>query len=178
MGLAQDVPQRPVRDAVAVRQAAAPQHGHALRPARELSDETRLPHAWGADHDRCARGAAVDGALERLSQGGQLALAADERCVELALERGRDLRDLDEPVRAHGLALALDLERAERLELGRVVDEPSGELADDDLACGASPSSFAAIPTASPVTRRWRASVGVATTSPDSMPMRISIPTP
>ena len=41
--------------------------------------------------------------------------------------------ELEQAKRVHGLALALDLERAERLERGGMVDQAAGELADDDL---------------------------------------------
>ena len=54
------------------------------------------------------------------------------------LECRRDRRELDEPVGAYRPPLAPDPELAQRVELGRVVDQPACELADHDLAGGGS----------------------------------------
>ena len=137
--------QRPVRDALAVGEAAAPERRDALRAAGQLGGEPRLPDAGRADDDGDAHGRAVDRALQRSAERGELALAADERRVQAPLERGRDRAHLEQAVRAHRLALALDLERAERLERGGVVDQPTRELADDDLVRVGRCSSRAAI---------------------------------
>ena len=96
----------------------------------------------------------VDCALERPAQCGELALAADQRSVEPPLERRRDRRYLDEAERLHGLALALDLEQPERLESRRVVDQPAASSPTTISSALPTASSRAAIPTASPVTRR------------------------
>ena len=132
----ENLAQRPVRDALAVGEAASPERRHALRAARELGHEARLPGTGRADDDLRAGGAAIDRALERPAQRGELPLPADERGVQPTLEGRPDGRELEEPVRVHGLALALDLERAARLEPRRVVDQPTGDLADDDLVVG------------------------------------------
>src|SRR5439155_19424684 len=71
---------------------------------------------------------------KRLPKRAELLPAAGERSVQAALEGGGDRSDLEQAVGANRLALALDLELAERLQLGDVVDEPARELADDDLA--------------------------------------------
>ena len=75
----------------------------------------------------------VDRALQRSTQRRELALASDERRVQSPLERGGDGRDLEQAVRLDRLALALDLERPERLERRGVVDQATRERADDDL---------------------------------------------
>ena len=125
--------QRPVRDALPVGEAATPERRDALRAPRQLGRETRLsdPRRSRSPPRREQR-RAVDGALQRPAECGELALASDERSVLALLERRRDRRSArrgDTPAR---VALALDLERAERLERRRVVDQPAGELADDD----------------------------------------------
>ena len=67
-------------------------------------------------------------------QCGQLALAADERRVEPADVAGQGRVDRDEAVGGHRLALALGLDRIDRLDGDRVADQPEGEGAEQDLA--------------------------------------------
>ena len=57
--------------------------------------------------------------------------------------------------------------------ISRPASSPT-KISSDPASC----SSRAAMPTASPVTSRWRASVAVATTSPVSKPIRTSSPIP
>ncbi len=96
-----------------------------------------------------------------------------------ALECRRDRLELDEPVCAYGSRLPL-ISRARRAARAR----PRGRSA--GLRARRSRSrrwrlparAVRRSPTASPVTSRCRASVGVATTSPVSIPIRTSSPTP
>ena len=68
----QHLAQRPVRDAVAVREAAAPERRDTLRAPRQLGGEPRLADSRRADDDGDAHGGAVDGALQRPPQRGEL----------------------------------------------------------------------------------------------------------
>ncbi len=54
------------------------------------------------------------------------------------LERGRGRAQLEQPIRVHGLTLALDRDLTQRIQRRDVVDQPAGEVADDDLVrtCG------------------------------------------
>ncbi len=131
--LLEHLAKRPVRDALPVGEAAAPERRDALRAAGQLGGEPRLPDARRSDDDSDAHGRAVDRALERSAERGELALAPDEARVLALLECGRDrarARAGDTP--EHRVALALDLERPERLERRDVVDQATRELADDD----------------------------------------------
>src|SRR5262249_26483166 len=107
--LREDLVQRPVRDAVAVREAAAPERRHALRPGGELGGEARLADAGRAHDDGYLGGFSVDRALQRAAERGELALAADERSIETTFERRPPRCELDEPVCAHRIALPLEL---------------------------------------------------------------------
>ena len=73
------------------------------------------------------------GALQRPPKRGELALASDEPRILALLEGRRDRAQLDEPIREHRLALALDRDLAQRIQHRDMVDQPRGERADDDL---------------------------------------------
>src|SRR6185503_20551764 len=76
--------ERPVRDAFAVREAAAREHGRALEARDELAREAALPHT-GIAVDRDERGAAVARRpRKRVLEQLELGLAADERRREAA----------------------------------------------------------------------------------------------
>ncbi len=130
----QDLAQRPVRDAVAVRETAARERRDGLGSADELRSEPRLADSRGSDDAGDARRPLVHRALQRFAEPRELVLPADERCVQPPLERRRDRRQLDKAVRAHRLPPALDRELAQRVELRGVVDQPARELPDHDLA--------------------------------------------
>ena len=134
--LGEDLAQRPVRDALAVGETAAPERCHALRPSRELGSEPRLPHSRRRDDERDPSRAAVDRALERPSQRCELSLPADERRIEAALEGRRERLELEQAERVNPSRQALDRELAERLEPGDVVDETPGAFSHDDLVRG------------------------------------------
>ena len=134
----------------------------------------------GGPTTRATRGDASSSArFSGLAESRELALPADKRRVQPALERRRDRRELDEPVGAHRLPLALDLEARPEARARRRGRSAGPRARRSTISPVAAPcSSLAAMPTASPVTSRCRASVGVATTSPVSMPIRTLSPTP
>ena len=76
--------ERPVRDALAVGQAAAEQHRRALETGDELAREAALPDAWIAVEREQRRAAVADGAREGVLEQLELALAPDERRREAA----------------------------------------------------------------------------------------------
>ena len=71
-----------------------------------------------------------------LAQERELGLAAHHRRVEPAGARRCHRLDVREPVGGHGLRLALERERLDRLDRDRVAHEPEGRLPDQDLARG------------------------------------------
>ena len=132
--LAHDLAERPEGDALAVRQAPAPDQPGLLAGARrELTDEPRLADARVA-HDRDElRLAALDGGLQRCRQAAHLHLAPHEwGGGALLLRRGGAHRH--EPVRRHGLRLALEVEWRHELDFDLVPSEPVGEVAEDHFA--------------------------------------------
>ena len=170
--------QRPVRDALAVGEAAAPERRDALRRRVELGGEARLadPGEPTTTATRTAAPSTARFSARRSAASSRLrpTSGASRRCSNAGAtgssSRRRNART--------GSRLPLISSSPERLERGAWSISRRGDLADDDLVRPAAASSRAAIPTASPVTSRWRASVGVATTSPVSIPIRISSPTP
>ena len=83
--LAHDLGQRPVRDALAVREAVAVQHrGFLAEVVRELLDEARLADPGRPEHCQQPAGAMVHDARERAPEHAELLLAADERRIEAA----------------------------------------------------------------------------------------------
>ena len=106
---------RPVRDALAVGEAAAHQHGGALDAGDELARKPALPHA-GVAVEGEQRGAAVaHGAREGVLEQLELALAAHERRGEAADRRAR-VRGAHDAVRGDRLRPAPQLERADLLQ--------------------------------------------------------------
>ncbi len=91
-----------------------------------------MPTPGEPDDHGDARRRVVDRALQRSTQRRELPLAPDELRILSLLECGRDGSDLDQAIRLDRLALALDLERPQRLERRGVVDQATRELADDD----------------------------------------------
>jgi len=104
-GSLHDLAQRPVGDALAVRDAAARECRDALRPGRELARQPRLADPGRPEHPDDPDALRLDRLTHDRPQRGELASAADERGVEAALEGGRRAGgDVDEAVSAvHGL---------------------------------------------------------------------------
>ena len=121
--LADDLPERPERDAVAVREALTLEHTRCVGDrVGELARELRLPDARGGENREQLRRALADAALEVGVQCVELPLAPDELRVEAAQDRRRAGDDLDEPPR-----------RSLRLQPGGAADEPLRAGADEGL---------------------------------------------
>ena len=121
--------ERPVRDALAVRQRAPGERRHALERVDELGDEARLAEPRLAEDGHELRAAIPHRSLERVLEQRQLRLAADQRC-------GGETRRVVHAQRAPGpqrLGPALDLERAGALDLDRAGRQPPRSLADENL---------------------------------------------
>ena len=128
--LLQHLDDRPVGDPLAVGQAAAADDRR-LDRRQSLRDEPGLADAGIAD-DRDQLAALLGlHALPRLPEERELALTADEQRLVPALRR---LAHAQQPVGGNRLGLALQLERLDRLDLGRVADERERRLPDQHLA--------------------------------------------
>ena len=135
-----DLAERPERDAVPVREAAAlppvDELGPVVDPGAELREQAGLADAGLAgDRDELDLRLA-DHALERVLEQTQLAVAADER-----RRRGRfgvDAEPAASPTRArqvaHRLALALQLEGRQLVVADRLPRRPVRVLVDDEAA--------------------------------------------
>ena len=133
-GVANDLRQRPERDAVAVREASAAHDPCLAAGGRgELLDETRLADA-GIAHDRQQLGPPLcRDPEEGRRQPAHLGLASHERCGR-ALAGRRSGPDTDEPIGLDRFGLALERERRDRLDLDLVAGEPVRQFAQNDLA--------------------------------------------
>ena len=128
--LLQHLDHRPVRDPLAVGQAAAA-HDHRLDRCQNLRGEPGLADTGVAD-DRHQLAALLGlHALPCFPDERELALASDEPRLVPALRR---LAHAQEPVGGNRLGLALQLERLDRLDLGRVADECERRPSDQHLA--------------------------------------------
>ena len=95
--------ERPVRDALAVRETAATEDvGRVAHAFEEVGDEARLADARWAEQREELAGPIGDGILERAPEPLPLPLAADERHCEVALDRRGSVDDGDEPVSLDG----------------------------------------------------------------------------
>ena len=79
---------------------------------------------------RALRDRALEGSLEHL----ELLAAAHHRRVEVTFVSCDVREDGDQTVGGHWLFLALEVERGDRLHLDRVLHQPMGRLAEEDLA--------------------------------------------
>ena len=130
-----DLADRPVRDAFAVRQAATAEDQR-LGPDRrtELRHEAALAHPRGPEQGEQLAGAVGDGATEGALEPRELALPAHERCVEAPGAARGPPPDGDETIRRDALGLALRRDRRDRLHLHGVAYEAVRERAEQDLA--------------------------------------------
>ena len=91
---AEDLPERPVGDALAVGQAAADEDvGLAAQSRRELAGEARLADARRAEHRDEPAAAFARRLRRRRARTASSSSAADERRIEPPLEGGRPLDD-------------------------------------------------------------------------------------
>ena len=137
---ADEVSERPVRDALPVRQAAAEKHtGLCARVRQQLVHQARLPDPGRAEHRHEFARVVANRFLEDLPQPDELILAADHRRIQPTRVGRRSGDNCEQSPRVHGLRAALQLERVELLDEDRVAREPVRLLSEQDLAragCG------------------------------------------
>ena len=115
-----DLQHGPERDALAVGKTAAAEHGGGIADhLQRLRDQARLPDTGGAEHGEEVARALTNGAGVRISQEGELALAAHHVRVEAPSMSGCARHHFEQPVRHHPLALSLHDQRLERLGANR-----------------------------------------------------------
>ena len=107
--------ERPVRDALAVREAAAREDARALQAVDELAREAALADARLAEDREQVRAAVAHRSREGVREQLELRLAADERRARAERPRGAVERVHDAP-RAERAVRALELERARVLD--------------------------------------------------------------
>ncbi len=130
-----DLAYGPVRDPLAIRKAAADEDARILPDsAGKLLRQPRLPDTCLAEDGEQLGPPLASGPLEGLAQLGQLALAADERRVEVSLVGRSAGHELDETPGRENVRLAVTGGEVERLEPYRVADETARGLADHDSA--------------------------------------------
>ena len=129
--LLQDLDHRPVRDALAVGEAAAA-HDPRVDAGEELRREPRLADAGRAqDGEELARAVVRPRCAKRILQRRS---SRSRPTIGVAKRRSSSPVDREQPERRHRLRLALELERLDRLDLDRVPHERERRLADQDLA--------------------------------------------
>ena len=129
--------ERPVRDALAVRQRTAHEHARPLDPVEELAREAALSDAGLAVDREEVRATVAQAAVERVLEQLELGVATDERCAR-ADRTARAVEHVHDPPRAEVAVDALELERAGVLDDEAPGGEPIRRRADEDLArsCG------------------------------------------
>ena len=131
--VADDFRERPVRDALAVGQAAAAQHRRlGADLPRELLHEARLADPGFAEHGQEMTLPGLDDALEGVEQRAVLLLAIDERRVEAARSTRRVRPHLGDRVALESLA-SLHAAIRDPLRDDRIAHEAVRHLADEDL---------------------------------------------
>ena len=132
----QDLDERPVGDALAVREAPpAEDVGRVADALEEVRDEARLPDPGRAEQREQPARAVGHCILVVAPQPLSLALAADERCLEVPREPVGARKHLDESVCLDGGGLPLQRERLDRLDPNRIAHEKSSRGADQRFAC-------------------------------------------
>ena len=127
--------QRPVGDALAVRQAPAAQDGRVGCDRRQqLGDEPRLAHSRFARDDDESRVTLGDYLVEAPAQHRKLLLPADDGDVGAGRPRRRGAPYGDEAAGRNRLGLALRGERLDRLGLDLATHEAIGGLPHERLA--------------------------------------------
>jgi hypothetical protein len=124
-GLVDQLPQRPEGDALAVRQAAAGQHGRVRGDRlRQFVHQPGLADASLTEHGSDQRGLVLQDPRERLAEPVQLAVAARQRRLEADRQgpSAGSRRQQPEPAGSGGL------------HLQRPGSQRAGLLADPDLA--------------------------------------------
>ena len=165
--------QRPVRDALAVRQRAAGEDRRALDAGEELADQAALADARLAVDREDVRPAVADRALERVLEQLELGVAADERRGDLRVRADRRARAMAGTRRSDCGTRAARAARRTRPRCGPTVRRCAASpmrISPGAAACWRRAATF----TASPVANVE--SVSSTTTSPASIPIRASRP--
>jgi hypothetical protein len=133
--VAHDLDERPVRDALAVREAPSAQDRRVgVDLAERLLDQPGLPHPGRTEHGEQVAHAVCGHLLERLAELAELAASADERGVHPARGAGGAGVDADQAVGGDGVGLALHRERLDRLQDRGVADQARGRIGDQHVA--------------------------------------------
>ena len=126
---------RPVGDALAVRQASATNDpGLVAQGVGELVDEAGLAHAGRAQDGEQMADALVPHLGERVVERPPLPFAADHRCVQPPLVARGGLVHRQQPEGLDRRLAALDRDVSQGLDLDRVADQALGLGGDQDLA--------------------------------------------
>ena len=133
---ADELDDRPERDAVAVRQTP-PAGDEGLGPdgPQELLGEPRLADPGVAEQGRHPARPAADRLLVRGAQLVELRLATDQRALRLAEVR-RHRPESGQLICRHGLGLALEGQWRDGLDVDRMSRKPIGQVADDHATGG------------------------------------------
>ena len=127
--------ERPVRDPLAVREAAAAEHVRRVTdPLEEVGDEPRLADPGGPEEREEPARRVGDGVLVVAPETLPLALAPDERRLEPAGERGSSPTTSTSRNASTGSDLPLQHERLDRLDADGIADEQPRLGADERLA--------------------------------------------
>jgi hypothetical protein len=126
--------ERPVRDPLAVGETSSPQDvGRVADALEEVGDEAGLADPGRAEQREESTGAIGDGVLVVAPEPLALALAADERRLEMTRDGAASSITSVSPERLDGLRLALERERLDHLELDRIAHEQARLATDEDL---------------------------------------------
>ena len=135
VGLAEDLDEWPVGDALAIGEAATRQDARLVRQHRdELEGKPRLADPRRPEDGDEPASSLGNGAVEGGAHLRELVAASNERCVESPAEGGRTLDHSQQTVRDDGLRLPLERQRLDRLDVDRPAGKASRLLTDQDLA--------------------------------------------
>ncbi len=135
VGLAEDLDEWPVGDALAIGEAATGQDARLVGQHRdELEGKPRLADPRRPEDGDEPAASLGNGAVEGGAHLRELVAASNERCVESPAEGGRTLDHSQQAVRDDGLRLPLERQRLDRLDVDRPAGKASRLLTDQDLA--------------------------------------------
>ena len=129
-----DLDQRPVCDAIAVRKAMADHITGIPSAFDELPDETRLTDAGSAQHRHEAARTLGHAVSELVPKDHQLRRASDERRVTAARDRCRVRQHLEQPEGLHLRAFPFQIKGFECLDEHAIANQPVCRRADHDLS--------------------------------------------
>jgi hypothetical protein len=130
----EDLDERPVRDALAVVEAAAAKDvGLAGCALEKVADQPRLADAYRPEKREQPACPLSDDVLELSAQTLSLSLAADKRCFRVSRDRSCALEHLDQPISLDRLGLPFELERRNELRANGVAHEAKRVAAEERL---------------------------------------------